>query len=499
MKKMKKILNKISLMLFASTMVLVSCDEQLDVTTYNNITGASFWQNPEDATTYLYGIAADYKGLTNGNIGSFNVSEGRTDMLKPGTGGPTLTGRSARHTQTALLGTGSWTGWYNTIHHTNLLLLNTPELNFDSEDEKNEILAKGYTYRAMIYFDLVRIFGDVPIVTDPTLGRVAPENLIGRSSKTDVLNLIKSDLDMAISLYPSDGVMDKNFVSKASAYALKAEVYMWSGKALTARGASVAADLNTAIQAIDAALASVSFEPTYSNIFNRSANSAGEYIMATYHSKDEGSNVFSRVTIRPGFIPDPALINTFPHAQVSEGHSNISYGDYIDTLYDPSDLRYVYNVFNIPGSSDQVVTKFGGYIESAENRRYWDNDIPLFRYSDLLLLKAEAQNTLGQTGAAVTIMNLTRNRAGIGDYTGPMDQDSVEDEIIEERARELAFENKHWWDLCRAHKAGQYITRFMTERGDDSTSENVWNFYYWPISESMMLKNDQLEQSAGYN
>jgi len=63
----------------------------------------------------------------------------------------------------------------------------------------------------------------------------------------------------------------------------------------------------------------------------------------------------------------------------------------------------------------------------------------------------------------------------------------------------LLGENKHWWDLIRAHKVAEYVPRFMAERGDDSSNASIWDFYYWPIAESVMLKNDKLVQSPGYN
>ena len=93
---------------------------------------------------------------------------------------------------------------------------------------------------------------------------------------------------------------------------------------------------------------------------------------------------------------------------------------------------------------------------------------------------------------------MTRNRAGLANYDGSTDQATLEDEILDERARELLAENKRWWDLIRAHKVGQNVPRFLENRGDDSTDPNIWNYYYWPITESVLILNDKLEQSPGY-
>lgn len=481
---------------------LVGCADHLDVPTYNNITGASYWQVPGDAEAYAIGIQSNYHDLLTSFTGYMSVSEGRADLVVPGTGGPALTGSRENHTQTALGGALDWQAYYNLVHHCNLLLANTPAITFNSESNKNNILAQGHLYRALIYFDLARIFGGVPLISEPTLGKPAESEYPSRASVDDTFAFIKADIEEALRLYPSDGIADKNFLSKVAANALKAEVYMWTAKALNPRNSPNTSDLNTAIAAMDQVLASadISWEPNYSDIFQRSANNADEYIFATFHGIADNvqDNVFRRITIREVFIPDTYTGPDFPHSINAEGHSNISYSDYLNnTLYDPSDLRFINNCVNV-SSTENVVIKFPGFYDAAANRRYWDNDIPIFRYSDILLLKAEALNSLGQTGDAITIVNQTRNRGGIGNYTGPSDQASVEIEILDERARDLAFENKRWWDLCRAHLVSTYVDRFMTSRGDDATDQNVWNYYYSPVSESVTLANTNIAQSPGY-
>ena len=72
--------------------------------------------------------------------------------------------------------------------------------------------------------------------------------------------------------------------------------------------------------------------------------------------------------------------------------------------------------------------------------------------------------------------------------------------------RFLTKEQENYWQkikdggtLIRSHKAGNNVPRFMDNRGDDSVDPSLWNFYYWSIDESVLLKNNKLAQSPGYN
>jgi hypothetical protein len=522
---MKNILNILKGIVLSS-LLFVGCEDHLKVDTYNDITGGSFWQTPGDAKTYVIGIQADVGSTYLGGSGYFEYVDGRTEMLRPGGLGPRLTNPPQLHTQSATLGGGNWRGFYETIHHCNLFLQQVEGIEFEDAAEKTELIATVHFLRAFTYFDLVRFYGDVPLVLEPTTGKPEVDAYYSRAPKAEVFALIKDDIEKAIAGMP-DGIADKNFVSKIAAYALKAEVYMWTGKALTARGAPVTADINTAIAAIDAIEASqtVSFNTgEWKSTFTRQANDSPEYIWAHYYDyrvPPLTRNAHWLITIRIDNVPD-TMQNTFPIAYTDEGLNRIEIGQrmnlvfqelqtvnpHVDpfnqydqvTMDDYRDLRYVGTMLDIYGDGSlNTAFKFPGIGVDADNRRYWDNDMPIYRWTDMLLLKAEAMNTLGgQTAEIVAILDMTRARGDIAPYAGPTDQATLEDEIIKERMRELCAENKHWWDLIRAHKVAQYVDRFMTNRGDDSTDPNVWNYYYWPIAENVLIQNSKLTQSPGY-
>jgi len=520
---MKKILNIFKLLVL-SAMLLVGCQEHLDVDTYNNITGASYWKVPGDAVAYANGIQARLMSTLDGNDNYVGITDARTDMFRPGGLGPRFTGPIQLHTQTGIIGGGNWSGYYNLLHHCNLLLVKIEEIEFDDAAEKNAALAVAYFTRAFIYFDLVRIYGDVPLVLEPTLGKPELENYYARAPKTEVLTSVKADVDLAISLLPS-GIADKNFISKPAALALKAEVYMWTARAYSK--SAVTADLDIAIAAIDAipgeSGGSVSYVTSdWKSIFKRQANDCPEYIWANFFDYLVGpkNNLHDAITLRIDNVPIP-MQGTFPIAVTDEGLNRIEIGSNMNNIYrkyetveahddpfdktdvppytDKRDLRYINSMVDANGDgSTNVCIKFPGILVSTDNRRYWDNDLPIYRWTGMLLLKAEALLAKGQTNPMIDILNMTRTRAGLAEYSGATDTETLENELLDEIAREMLAENQRWWSLIRAHKVGRNVPRFMDNRGDDYSDPSVWDFYYWPLDESVLIKNDKLVQSPGF-
>ena len=86
------------------------------------------------------------------------------------------------------------------------------------------------------------------------------------------------------------------------------------------------------------------------------------------------------------------------------------------------------------------------------------------RYSDVLLMKAEALNELGQTSLAIAPLNLVRGRAGLAAVTSGLSQSAFRDKVLHERRMELAFEGQRWFDLIRVNN-GQYGLNFLHSIG----------------------------------
>src|SRR5699024_3358356 len=137
---------------------------------------------------------------------------------------------------------------------------------------------------------------------------------------------------------------------------------------------------------------------------------------------------------RAVYAPSEKLVNTFNNT---------------DERRDAAIVAAVTN-----SGQDTILTVFNKFRGSMHEDRYFDNDIIVYRYADIILMKAEALAALGRAGEAVNELDKIRQRAGIGAYTGATDQNSVERAILEERWRELFVELKRWYDLVRFHEGG---------------------------------------------
>ena len=168
----------------------------------------------------------------------------------------------------------------------------------------------------------------------------------------------------------------------------------------------------------------------------------------------------------------------------------------LKALFDPKDNRDTAYIEAVDKTGKVVFTsqnKFKG--TKYESDRYYDNDIVVYRLGGVKLLKAELLCYLGGENVqkAIDEMLPTRMRAGIGAYSGPTDQLSVQREILNERGRELCFELKRWPDLMRAHAAGTIdIYSYVPNLKGKSTP------LYFPILRKMIDLNPNLEQTKGY-
>ena len=175
------------------------------------------------------------------------------------------------------------------------------------------------------------------------------------------------------------------------------------------------------------------------------------------------------------------------------------------------------------GISGLCATPFGDgpmpyKYKKSDNGRDWtlnDVDTPLYRYAEAILMYAEAQNELGNSTVAVTYLNMIRARARKGtgaenraephDYgTGAgeaLDQLSVRDAIYMERAWELAFEAKRWWDLVRRDslEPGYWKNSLQAHDPNASKSQPIAEYKKrFPIPQAQINANPSLTQNPGY-
>ena len=137
------------------------------------------------------------------------------------------------------------------------------------------------------------------------------------------------------------------------------------------------------------------------------------------------------------------------------------------------------------------ITKYPGTVYADD--RYADNDLIIYRLADLYLLKAEAYAALDDVNNSKKYLDNVKLRAGIDAYAGDMAKTALEKEILDERGRELFFENKRWFDLVRFHKAGIIdVYNYVPNLKGKTTP------LFWPVNTTVLANNPDMTQTDGY-
>jgi hypothetical protein len=370
-----------------------------------------------------------------------------------------------------------------------------------------------YGIRAQIYYTMLKAWGDVPITTEPLIEINLEKLKKPRSPKEEVMQQVKSDIAKSLELFGNENRLwlGKNiYWSKAATLALKGDVYLWSGKVL----GGGQADFTEAKNAL-ATITGYELVP-YKNLWGEDNEDNDEFVFAFDYQQDQAGNYYANFTGRivdfnPLFNADgvSAKDKTVLGDDVSvvAGGAN-RYGPSEKTLLmldDKNDNRY--NTFirlftddeghypydpNDDAYKASVLKKFLGSIYDDGQRQNYNN-VPLYRYADVLLMLAEAKNNLNEDPSAE--INAIRQRAyedKFEDYKFVNgDQASNRKVILDERLKEFIGEGKRWWDLVRA---GEGIVFDEVESLDASEAYKI----YYPISQAMLANDDQLTQTEGY-
>ncbi len=315
-------------------------------------------------------------------------------------------------------------------------------------------IAEAQFLRALSYFKLVQVFGDVTVNTSATPS-VDDTSILARTRASEVYtNNIIPDFQAAIAGLDNSGISSGR-ASKLAAQGLLGKVYM-----AQSNYGSAATILGTVVN--EASGAGVELQEDFAAIFAEGADLNKEIIFATQLSSSvEDEYGF---TLFPGWFSggdtksleplDPDLIAAFDAS--------------------PGDLRRDLTI----DADAMTGPKWGGGLEQ---------DYIELRLGDVVLLLAEALNETNGNGA-VAQLNKTRNRAGLGDYTGATDQSTLRQVIADERRLELALEGQRWFDLVRTG----------TVDAEMGLPVNA-NYYVFPIPDSEILASDDvIVQNEGY-
>jgi starch-binding outer membrane protein, SusD/RagB family len=471
------------------------CEKLVDVEPESTITEQVYFQSEGDFEPYVIGTYMFLRGSARtgpqnvkGIVNDITYGTERSEELVSA-----LNSRFTNawtHNLTPTSGAFDYNTWYKAIGNCNLLLAKIAEFPFNNEDNKKRVMAEAYCIRAYTYFSLTRIIGDAPLMLEAITNANVPK--LPRSKATDVMKQIMADIDQAIGLFPTKTIPNKYRFSYVAAQALKAEARLWSAKVL----GGGAADFNAAIAAI------TELEKTTGLVLRANfkdvttVRSNEEIILAAYFNRDEcaanyGLNALPYLTGLGG----ATNLDSLPYCiTTANGQGAYQISAQSRALFATSDKRIPFTwVTERQGSTQKIswITKLPG--NKYADDRFSDNDIIMFRLADVYLMAAEAYAGIDNTTKAIEYLNKTRTRAGIGNYAGNTDKATVEKEILDERGRELFFENKRWYDLVRFHKGGTINVYTYVPQLKDKTTP-----LFWPLAQNVLANNGELKQTEGY-
>ena len=494
MNKINYFIKKILPVLTISVFFLCSCID-LDVESVSTITNASMWKSEDDVNGGVNGMYVQFRNAIADNY--YYASELRSEIMNGGAGIETPYMFYYTNSLNPSSPLFTWQSFYTVVNAANLVIKNAPDISFTLESSKNKVLAQAHAMRAFMYFMMTRTWGDLIIHTDPVESTGADVIYRERSPQADVFRLIKDDIDKAIQLFPDNSFPSgRCFWSIPATYALKADVYLWTGKRMNGGDA----DINVALQALqEVARADVDLLPEFGDIFQYDNKGNKEIVMVCrYQDVESGNNYGWRMWIHPGYYDPNELDEEAIELLTREpGRGYFMLTDHFRNQFEPGDTRkkvtfYELNNINAVGNLNSVCLKMSGFVRGGI--RYFVNDIILYRYADILLLIAEAKNALGQDPSAE--INLVRERAYQENYASHIytndTREKNDEAILQERLLELATEGGRWWDLIRFDKAFDLVPSLQDKKGQN-------HYLLFPITTDVLSLEHNVRQNPGWD
>ncbi|MDZ7634490.1 MAG: RagB/SusD family nutrient uptake outer membrane protein [Bacteroidales bacterium] len=443
---------------------VTACTDILDKDPVSSFSASGFYKTTADAQAGIYGIYDAAQSVFRLNFCYWG--EGRADNVQTAQSGESLVLGSNNLTNTA--SSADWTALYTMVSRANYAIAYIPNV-FEPDDlAGKQLLGQAYALGALAYFYLVRVWGDVPLITEPyTSGD--QDIFVGKTDKELVLDQVEEDLQFAVAncidKYNSNN--DRIMFTRGGANGLLTQVYMWRHKYTEALTTSSLVMSNTLYSLVPIADWGKMFSNSYSK----------ESIFEVGYNDTETNGLRTLYAVGSYAIYTPS----------TKWKASIEAGDLRrDYVYDvvPADPKAIWKYLG-KGVSDEVSTP------SKQN-------IILIRLADIMLLRAEALNKIGGAAnktEALALLNTIRLRAGLTAFATEDEAiamyGDLESAILQERSIELCYEGHRWFDLVRTGKA-------ISTMGPINGLSNEGNLV-WPVHQNSLNKNPNMTQNSYYN
>ncbi len=443
--------------LILMVLAMSSCSDWLFIEPADGITTNKYWQSESDLRA---GVMGCYASMLGGGSGTYSVpqlmflwGEIRADMLTFYSNTPndyTLISEGDIKSTNSF---SNWGSFYTTINYCNTVLEKAPTiLPLDasfSVEEMNQYRAEALTIRALMYFYLTRIFRDVPLVLQASSSDLQ-EYTLAKSPYQEVWNQIEADLKEAEKYicysYNTSSKEDKGRITAYTVWAIMADFYLW-----TEQYEKSEACCDKIINSGKYWLVNGDMDWFY-NLYE--AENSSESIFELQFDVDIPNPMYSMCITNRNYKAHPDVMELFwPTDEM------LVSADSADLRGDRGSYRSSLNfmLWKFYGKS-RYATRSNSALETGFN---WI----VYRYADILLMKAEAMaaqmSGTNETVAAnvLSFIHQIRKRANASEMTDegtPASREGLLYYILNERAREFAFEGKRWYDVLRFAKRDNY-------------------------------------------
>lgn len=379
-----------------------------------------------------------------------------------------------------------WAYLYSTIGRCNTVINNIGDVTDGSltPTRRDEIVGEASFIRAFMYFQLVQLWGDVPLqltevksISAAELDEIYSIIFPARSPQAEVYAQIIADLESALTKVRTSAP-HKGFVTKGAVNAMLAKVY----------ATQEPHDWAKVNQYCDAVIAGgYTLLPSYDDLWDNANENSAEAIFEINYDGGAadgnwGTKIFRGFDWKKFNLPSNDLIAAFDSENdMIRKNASIVFEDVTGKW---SDEHY-------PQTAYPFINKWHNFQEGS------DQNYIFIRLADILLLKAQALNETDDQGGAAAIVNQIRDRVNLGP-TSATSQTDVRLAIEKERRLELAFEAHRWFDLKRTGRAAEVMSKTIDHTGQPIGYVVTPERLVWPIPQAELDKNSKLVQNAGY-
>lgn len=391
----------------------------------------------------------------------------------------------------------NWSQIYTAIAKANVVLAKVPtiaDVALDVNNRREQILGEASFLRAYHYYNLVKLWGPVPLIVEPVSSTEPSVVNVPRSAETEVYNQIVADLEFAVAnlpdTYSDDASVNKARATKGAANALLAKV--WAQRSDR--------DYNKVLTYANAVInspAGYQLLDKFADLFDGNHYNNAESILEVQYIGGTEANFGPQLVLPPSIsgdtwrkfvTPSRDLVNAFDEEGDTERKD-------ATILFENAPWADEFWSLDVNGSVPFAYKWKSANGWASTNRQY------ILRLADIILLKAEALNELGQTDAAADELDRIRDRAGL-DPTTASTKDEMRLAIEKERRLELAQEAQRWDDLKRYGRVVEVMNSLVEidlRTGNPKNYNMNANKLLLPIPQSERNRNPNLDQNNGYN